>query len=345
MRHPVSRLIEVAGRPALRPTGRRRWHRTVVVPRESCVFEQVPCAGVAWHERRGFARLQVARLAPFIATGACAVVRHKRLMLWMWDREETDAAITAAGEDPARFVSMPETLWLRLPKSSGPAVVVCQGGSDHLELERGAIVSSRFEPAGQRPAAAPPLLARPWSSDLLTPTFGAGQADAASPRGMAVAASWLLAAGAAGYLAYWAGTSAGLQAREEARQAQPDDDTRNLALLTRLKSDERSDRAWNSSYARLTGSLQVGALLTALQKPLEAHRLVIKELEARNDDLRLTLASVGNDIDLPAVLQALQAVPGIDAVQLRQNADTLQATYTMRATGFRRPVVVAGDRR
>ncbi len=335
MRHPVYRLAtDGAGRVELRATGRRSWQRTVVVARELCVFDSVPAQGVAWHERRSFARLQALRLAPFAATGASAALHRGRLMLWLFDRSELDEALLAGGLPMAPLRTIAEPLLLPLPTTSGLHRLAVHGGVDHLQLERGAIVASQFEALPQsRRMAAPDLLSRPWASDLLQ-----RRGDGLQPQRVALLASWTLAAAAAAHLGYWGGSLVGLQQRAEARTVQPDG-TDELAAIARLKAAERTDRAWLTHHRRLTAGLQVGALFDALEVPLEAHRLVIKEFEARDDDLRLTLAAVGGDIDLPGVLLALQRVPGIDGVQLRQSNDLLQASYTMRASGFRRPAL------
>jgi hypothetical protein len=341
MRHPVYRLAtDGAGRAELRATGRRSWRRTVVIARSLCIFESIPAQGVAWHERRSFARLQALRLAPFASTGASAALRSRRLMLWSWDQTEVDEALAAAGLASVSVRTLAEPLLLPIPTASGPHPLAVAGGIDHLELDHGAVVSSRFEARPQgKERAAPDLLARPWANDLLQRSAAAGGLQ---PQRVAVYASWALAALSAAHLAYWGASLAALEQRREAQSGIPEDSGEELAAIARLKAGERTDRAWLIHHHRLTAGLQVRRLLDALEVPLEANRLVIKEFEARDDDLRVTLASVGGDIDLPGVLVALQSIPGIDGVRLRQNSDAQQASYSMRVTGFRQPVRAQG---
>ncbi len=257
-------------------------------------------------------------------------------MMWLWDADEVNAAIAAAGVSPTACTVVAEPLMLFVPRQSGPFDLVCQGGIDHLELDGGAIRQARWEPHGPgRRLARPDLLPRPWATILSGRHLSAGGVLGLSPRELAGATVGVVAIAAAIHMAYWAGSLYGLQAQVSTLGQEPDREKIDLGAVNQFKQAERNDAAWLFHFARLSASLQVGELLNALEKPMEAHRLAIKELEVRNDDLRLTVASVGSDIDLPAVLLALERVPGFDRVQLRQNNDTVQATYSMRLTHFR----------
>ena len=336
MLNPVYRLaIDAQQRMRLGPPAGRALRTTVVVPRQVCIFEQVPCAGVAWHERAGFARLQAMRLAPHAVTGGSAAVRQRRLMLWLWDAQEVEAALTAAGLDPAKVTCIAEPLLLNLPKTSGPHTLRCQGGSDHLVLADGAVLESQWQADEALGRAPPDLLRRPWARDLLNTRGLAGSRDAAALQRGLVTASWVLAFVCAGYLAYWAGQWQGLETRLASRASVSDQSSTDFGRLLQLKQSQAADQAWLDNFDRLSRSVDVEAVLQTLQRPMEANNLVIKELELRNEDLRVLVGSAGGDIDLPRVLRALTAVPGFDAVQLRQSADTQQASFTMRVAGFR----------
>lgn len=336
MLHPVYRLAtDAQQRMRLGPVVARAWRPTVVVPREVCVFEQVPAAGVAWHERAGFARLQAVRLAPFTSTGGSAAIRGRTLMMWLWDAAEVDAALTEAGLDPARMVRVAETLMLPLAREDGAATVRCQGGSDHLVLDGGAIRSSRWQPDDAIGRAPPDLLRSPWARDLLQAGGGLGAWDAARLQRAVTMACWAAAFGLAAYAAYWAGQWQALETRIAAEEGRASDDTTDFGRLFQLKQAQAADRAWLDGYRRLSSGVRIEPLLVALQRPLELNSLTMKELELRNEDLRIVVASAGGDIDLPKVLQALTALPGVESVQLRQSADTQQAAFTMRVGGFR----------
>lgn len=345
MLNPVYRLaIDAQQRMRLGPAVGRAWRTTVVVPRQVCVFEQLPCAGVAWHERAGFARLQAIRLAPHAVTGGSAVVRQRRLMLWLWDDHEVQTALTAAGLDPARVTCIAEPLLLTVPKASGPFALRSQGGTDHLVLADGAVLESQWLPDDTLGRAPPDLLRGPWARDLLNTRGLAGTRDAAALQRALVVASWALAFGCAGYLAYWAGQWQGLESRMTSRDAVSDQSSTDFGRLLQLKQSQAADQAWLDNFDRLSRSVDVEAVLETLQRPMEANNLVIKELELRNEDLRVLVGSAGGDIDLPRVLRALTAVPGFDAVQLRQSADTQQASFTMRVAGFRESGTPIGGR-
>lgn len=336
MLHPVYRLAtDAQQRLRLGPVVARALRPTVVVPREVCVFEQVAAAGVAWHERAGFARLQAVRLAPFTSTGGSATVRGRTLMMWLWDGQEVDAAIAAAGLDPARVVRVAEPLMLALPAQDGAGTLRCQGGADHVVLDGGAIKASRWQADDARGRAPPDLLRRPWGRDLLQAGGALGAWDAARLQRVATMACWAVAFGFAAYLAYWGGQWQALEARIAAEEGRATDESTDFGRLFQLKQAQSADRAWLDGYRRLSGSIRIEPMLVALRRPLEANNLTMKELELRNDDLRIVVSSAGGEIDLPRVLESLSALQGVESVQLRQSADTQQASFTMRVGGFR----------
>lgn len=336
MLNPVYRLaIDAHQRMRLGPPIGRALRTTVVVPRQACVFESMPCVGVAWHERAAFARLQALRLAPYAATAGSAAVRRQTLMLWLWDAHEVDATLTEAGLSSARVTKVAEPLMLALPNSNGSAGLRCQGGVDQIVLDRGAIKDSRWQPDDSLGRAAPDLLRRPWARDLMSPSSFYGAWDAGTLQRSVTMASWAIAFGFAAYLAYWGGKWQGLEAQVAGREARSDNTSTDFTRLLQLKQAQAADQAWLDSFRRLSSSIQIDPLLEALQQPMEANNLVIKELELRNEDLRILVGTAGGDIDLPRVLGALSAVPGFEGVQLRQSPDTQQAGFTMRVAGFR----------
>lgn len=343
MLNPVYRLaIDAQQRVQLGPVVGRAWRTTVVVPRAICVFEAVAAAGVAWHERAGFARLQALRLAPFASTQGSAALRGQTLMLWLWDADEVDAALVAGGLDPARTARIAEPLLLPLPATEGTTTLRCQGGTDHLRLAAGAIRESRWQPEAGSARAAPDLLRRPWSRDLL------GQAglawDAATLQRGAAMACWAAAFASAAVLAYWGGQLRGLEQRLAAEEARSADTSTDLALMLRLRQGESADRAWIAQVRQLASSVQVEPLFASLRQVLEANNLAIRELELRQDDLRITLASGGTEIDLPRVLQALATLPGVGDVQLRQSNEPALAAFTLRVAGLRQPLATLETR-
>ncbi|WP_418316457.1 hypothetical protein [Piscinibacter sakaiensis] len=336
MLNPVYRLASDAQkRLQLSPTSRRAFGTTVVVPREVSIFEHLPGSGVALHERSGFARLQALRLSPFANTGGSAAMRNKILMLWLWDDREIDEAIAAGGLDPARVTKIAEPLMLPLPTTSGTAALRCAGGVDHLQLAGGAITASRWQPDTALRDLPPELAARPWARDLLRSGSLIGNWSEASFKRTFAFSAWTLAIGCAAYLAYWEATTRGLEARRAAVAAQTSTTDLLLGRMTELKQAYQRDQAWLDDFNRLSSGIRIDPLLDALQRVVEANRLVVKELDLRNDDLRITVVSVGGVLDLPAVLRSIAGVPGFASVQLRQSENTQQASFSVQVTGFR----------
>ncbi|MFG5406993.1 hypothetical protein ABXN37_01595 [Piscinibacter sakaiensis] len=99
-----------------------------------------------------------------------------------------------------------------------------------------------------------------------------------------------------------------------------------------------ADGAWIDRAQALAAGADLEPLLGRLQPVLEAQGLSMREFELRNDDLRITLASGGPgvEIDLPRALAALSALPGLEAVQLRQSSEPQLAAFVMKVPGFRR---------
>jgi hypothetical protein len=295
MLFPVHRFsTDAEGRARLTRAPQRAWSPLLVVPRAWCVAETLPARQVRWWEQPGFARLQAQRLAPFPNTAGSAAVRDGQLHLWLWDGAEVDAALADA------------------PPAVRSARRVAQAQVD----------------------ASSPSWFGPWNRDLLA-ARAATDADL-GPRivraATAIGAAGLLATGA--YAAYWWGAASGAEERLAALQTQVGERGDKVLALTALSRAEQADRDWIEGYARAGASLDIRSLLRALTVPMEAHGVAIRELEVRQDDVRLILVSAGIEIDLPALVRSLARVPGLADVQLRQNADLSQATLSLRADGY-----------
>ena len=340
MLHPVYRLqIDAEGLVHARDTGRRSWRPLVVVGRELCVFEALPCAGVAWHELAGFARLQAMRLAPYRQSGSSAAVRHQTLMLWFWDDTETTPALARAGIDPATTRFVAEPLMLALPALEGSVRLACAAGVDHLVMARGAIQQSHFELRDKLVSTPVSLLARPWARDHIGQSLadlGSQRSGGLSLRSVLTTMGLLAVVATAAHAAYWGGQLLGAQHHLAAIEAEAERAGASVGNFADLRKLEADDRLWAQTYRKLGATFALDAFLKALETPLAAKGVVIKDLELRNDEARLLLVSTGPEIDLPGVLQALSAMPGVDDVQLRQNIDPQQANFTLKATGYRR---------
>lgn len=345
MLHPVHHLLtDPAHGLRLEFSGRKRWRPTLVVPRELCIFESMPCAGLAWHERSLFARTQAARRAPFTNFGCNAAVVSDRLMLWFWDEAEVSAAIHRAGLVPETLGRVVETLLLKLPGKEGEWELACAGGMDQLSLSRGAIVRSRWlksssEPAANRTAQPTPLLSRPWARELI--------GSSTPSRGLLSRISWFtdrqvlvplgsatLVSACAAYTAYAGGMYWGTQRSLTELEAQADEADRKIGALATLRQTATSDSSWIASYTRLASGIQFDRLLASLTKLLEQYGVVIRELEIRQNEVRIAVSSAGGDIDLPKLLEGLATLEGVREVQLRDNVELTQASFSFRVPGY-----------
>jgi|GEM_PF-2722083 len=295
MLFPVHRLATDAdGRPSLTRGPQRAWQPLVVVPRAWCVAEVLPARQVRWWEQAGFASLQAKRLAPFPDTGGSASVRGGQLRLWLWDQSEVEAALADA------------------PPALRRARRVAQAQLDESS-------ASRFGP---------------WNRDLLAARTAAGADRGPRAAGFATALGAAALLGTGAYAAYWWAAASAAETRLAELQTQAGERGAQVAALTALSRAEQADREWIEGYARAGASLDIERLLRALSVPLETHGVAIRELEVRQDDVRLMLVSAGIEIDLPQLVRNMARVPGLTDVQLRQNIDLTQATLSLRADGF-----------
>lgn len=346
MLHPVYLLrTEAAGSLSLQALPQRAWLRPqVCVPRRLCLFESVPCKGLAWHERRSFARLQAARLAPFLTTGCSAAVRNGTLMLWFWDQAEVLPALSAAGVDPARVRFMAEPLLLAPPVGSGERRLPCTDGVDVQRLTDGAIVASAWV-QNTGPGQTEQRRSHAWSWELIGAEAlrdGALPGPRTQPLHQWVWRGALaLTVASAVFTSYWAGTVWGLKAQRERLEAAALGTTARLGTLASLQRQASQDKDWVTTYQRLGQGMRWSSLLRALTPSLERSGVVMKEMEVRQDEIRLAVVTAGAAIDLPQLLESLAAIPGIADVQLRVNVDVTQATFSMRAPGFMNLATVA----
>lgn len=88
----------------------------VILPRELCIYQRIPCKGVPRLRMRAFAQIQTQSLSPFASTGSFALHQAEWLHLWLWnkDLEEQMARHFAPGQ---RFSIWPSSL-LGSPRDS-----------------------------------------------------------------------------------------------------------------------------------------------------------------------------------------------------------------------------------
>ncbi len=341
MLYPILRLqTDALGEPQLVATEQRSWRPRLLIGREFCVFEAVPCRGVAWHELGSFALLQAKRLAPYVRSGASAAVKNKTLMLWFWDQQDLEAALQRAGSESTDARPIAETLMLELPSRHGDSRLRCARGVDSMTLDGGAIISSHWDNPASTTAHAASALSRPWAHDHIGTSLDATSAGLAAPllqRGLG-ALSLAAMIGCGIYAAYWGGSLLGAQERLAALEGEAQLQIDRIEKLAALRSSETRDRDWLIAYNRLGASFRFDEFLQALESPLAARNVVLKELEIRNDEARLQMVSTGSEIDLPSMLEVLGTIPGVDDVALRDNADAKQATFTLHSPGYRRIV-------
>ena len=324
----------------LRPLPQKTWQPALVVPRALCVFESVPCRGLAWYERARFARLQAQRLAPFSNTGFNACVRGKTLMLWLWDQAEIQNATLEAKLDGQRTRLWAEPLLRAAPLGLGERRLVCSAGIDVQTLAGAAITASHWLAGSNEASQAPAMRRWPWAWELANQRLSPG-GETASKRTWSWPSAWRMASASAlvasaSYAGFWGAQLLGARTQLTAYQAEAENSTRRLGDLASLRLQSSDSAGWVQRYEQFSAGIQWPALLAALAPALEKYGVVMKEMEVREDEVKFTVASAGSDIDMPALLRALVATKGISNVQLRTTLDFSQATFSLRATGYLR---------
>ena len=315
-------------------TGHRSWRRTLLVPRQLCLFESIPCGSVHWYELTGFAQLQARRLSPFERTGASALRRVGRLHLWLWDAAEVDAMFAAQTKD-ATSVQRAEALYLPWPVAGSKLRRTTQIDEEvHLD-EAGALLYS--EPTGHAPGLdLSVLLPRAAGHDWL-----GGSLDAAAVRpawagtvallnavGMTAAMAMLV------YLGYEGGRLWGTLNTAERLEERVARQAATRGESARIERSALADAQWIDTYRRATAQLDVGAALDALRAAMEAYGVAIRELDAAGTELRLTLVSAGGEIRIAELLQALRAVAGVRSASLHQHKELEWAVYIVDMPAF-----------
>lgn len=337
MLRPVYHLaFDEAKRVRLQATGLKAWVPTLLIPRQLCVFENLPCAGLAWREQRRFATAQARRLAPFASTGSSAVIRKGRLMLWLWDSQELEQLLEPLKLKLGDWHIVAESVYGEAPQSQGEQRRSCMNGEDLWQVEDQAVVGSTWLAGPQGHA----VTRGPWGRNL-TPHVGAAPKKEArswrvQPVVLANAAVAALSLSTLGYLGFNAGRYWSLEGEVARLEAEADEADNRIQQLSHVGSEARKEAQWLDQYRQLASSVQVNRLLEAIQPLLERHGVVISEFELRDQHLRLQLVTAAGDIDLPALLDSFNQLNGVDDVQLRDNNELTSITLAMQLPGYRR---------
>jgi hypothetical protein len=342
MLYPLYLLVSDADSEwRIEATRHRVWRPTLVVPRHLCLFESLPCGEVRLHELAGFVRLQIQRLSPFARAGASAVRRGGRLILWIWDADEVEAAVRASGLSEMRFRVMAESLFVAAPTDGA----VIERGTQSVAqgmASQGALLKSEVVSLHALDLAS--LLQRPWARDWAGLGRGGAPADWQSRLRRAfnigVASMVFAMLALAGF--HYGALHGGRRAVEEldARLAQ---EVAERGELSAVAKAAQRDRQWIDSYSIAARQIDVEAVLDTLRPVLERQGVVIRELEVGTTDIKLVLATAGGEIRLPELLMEMNRVAGLRDVQLIQHNELAQATFGFQAPGFQvDPMQMAG---
>ena len=325
-------LVEASGASAVRSLPSRAWRRRVLIPRQLCLFESVPCAGVRLHEMARFVQLQVQRLSPFARTGSSAMVRAGRLLLWVWDEEEVDRLLEAAQAGANLGHRVAEGLYLA-PPADGASSRRCVQCEERIVVDGGALTSARLgrlEPADTGvilPRAQGWDWAQRWSESLFLTRLGGGV-------GLFNHAAWMAALLVAAWSAHhWAGVRSA-ERMATTLEAALSERTQRESASASAQGDSSADQQWLQAYEQQTAQLDVVGLLEALRPVLERHGAVIREWNSLTDRVSLMVVSAGGEFRLPQLTDDLAQVFGVTDLQLQDHDELLAARFSFRGTGW-----------
>jgi hypothetical protein len=306
----------------------------LVVPRSSCVYARVSCAGVPRFGLRGFAQLQVEQLSPFQKFGSYAVKQSDTLHLWMWDKS-TETAFADKHNNRTATTVYPQSLlgqprdqgvsWLQHRGQAGLEAQLWRTGKllDSLHLEAPPSASQWTTTLARQPELSalgwpatlptPPAVThhnfnlKPWGTNLLRPAFRLPKIQVAL---IARLVLWMATA------ALGASTAAVLSERSVHQKAIADGAENQKQRIVALEPVQQARDAaqeierWLASVQTLSPRPSKLAILNEVATVVNQQGLLVRDLELTPPTLSAMLVPAnGADIRLTAVIGAIEANP------------------------------------
>lgn len=338
--------------------GRREW----VLSRPLYHFARFELKSVPRAQRPQALQLQIRQWAPFVRANSYLLWEQDSALVWAWDADAVDAAMTASGLRSRGITVIPETL-LQQRRTNGTFLVTCLEGCEGQAWREGVLTVSRWwsappgenawlsfqrdagiSPGDQSPRVPAPeplqLAERPWSkSEAL---------DKAAEYGVK-GEQWMLPAAALGLFvcSVWYGAQVvklrmGVSERNAELQslnarAEPVMAARGQALdaLARIRS----------LHAALDRYPDQVNLMAKVAEALPADGTYLTEWEFQNGRLKLQIASANKlassdyikRLEAAGVFENVQATPASSATGLALTMDVLPRAAFEVALNAKRP--------
>jgi hypothetical protein len=332
MLYPYHLLIaEPAGGARILALRQRAWRPVLLVPRQLCLFEAVPCAEVRWFEMANFARLQLLRLSPFARTGASAVRRGGYLLLWLWDADEVDRLLLSAGAEAGGRAVAAESMYLAVPPE-GQSVRACTQVAEQVTVQSGVLLLSRL--MDPHDLAVDGLSLRSLGHDWLRGGVDARKGRLGGGVGLFNRTAWVLSFAMVGWAVIQGAALFSAGRKAEALEAEVALRTAAQGIEVDAQRRVEADQRWLQGYAEAMAELDMPALLEALRPVLERHGVVIREWDSATDSVKVMLVTAGGDIRLPQLTEDLAAVEGVSQLQLLRHDELVAATFVFRPIGW-----------
>lgn len=340
LRLPVRRFIQSADKT--QPPGKRYGAVQWVLARSLYRFQVFDLGAVPLKNRSQALQLELRQWTPFSNPGYYIGWSGNKALVWAWDAEKAGASTAAAGLNPFRVLTLPETV-LHTPLHSGACLVRCVEGFEGQLWRSGKLQHSRWWP--QSPAA----------GEWLTFQRDAGLAPdeqlsaVPAPRSMALTdRAWVAASDITGSDAFmserlaYAGMALALllptlwfstqwyrlqtvtselaeQKQTLQEQATPIAEARSQAL------EHQSRSVALAQLAPFPGQL---SLLAKVAQTLPQDKSFIKDWDFQNGQLKFTLSSL-SDISATNTINLLQQAGPFKDVKALPGRDSKNVTFQM----------------
>ncbi len=305
----------------------------LVVPRQSCVYSRISCAGVPLLGIKGFASLQAEQLSPFQKFGVYAVKQGETLHMWTWDKTLEIHFADRHGRAATQVVPYS----LLAPRREQGVSWIKTNGHPGVEAQlwrnKQCVDTLLFEQqpgptewsayiTGQPqlgvlgwPIALPPLpnvqnglpTIKPWGRNLLSAAFRLPKIKFAL---IAKFALWVSTAALAASTAAW------LSERHAHQKAIAEGVENQKLRLAALEPVQRNREATQEVVKWLTAAKNLAPrpskleILNEMATVITRQGLVVRELDFSPPTISATLVPVrSSDVRLTAVIGALEANP------------------------------------
>ena len=345
-----------------------------VIPRAWCATTVLQAKGVPRHKTAAFVRLNLSRLAPFVDCGVYACRTGDWVHLWFWENRRVRDFCDRHDIDFPTILLAPESV-CRPKGRDGVLMQQCIEGIEAQLWQKGLLLETAWWPQAidtqtwqawrlaAKSTGSNRIAADSWPDAL--PNMAGLTAGHALPAHAGLSAPWagnllvdqwqnylrqlrpamflLLATGLVlGLAGFWSVKWLVMQHEQGRIANQIEALSKRVEPLNKARTQALDDLQWTTQLFKLRGENSVIDVLNNLQPVLERQEALLREFEYVDGELRLLLVPLNSEINMAAVIQQLEAQPGLSNVRLLPDSDmrVLRVSAKMRGGVAASPMVV-----